>query len=72
MPEIAVIIPTYNRAQMLARALRSVLAQTESDWECVIIDDGSTDDTSAVVESFAEPRFRLLAQANQGPAAARN
>lgn len=72
MPEISVIIPTYNRAQMLARALRSVLAQTEPDWECLIIDDGSTDDTRAVVESFAEPRFRYLSQANQGPAAARN
>jgi glycosyltransferase involved in cell wall biosynthesis len=50
MPFFSVIIPTFNRATILPRALKSILSQSFSDWELIIQDDGSTDDTSAVVK----------------------
>lgn len=71
MPLFSVVIPTYNRRERLARALRSVLAQRFEDFEIVVVDDGSTDGTA---ESLPElgGRLRLLRQANRGPASARN
>lgn len=72
MPEVSVIIPTYNRSCMLAQAMRSVLAQTHRDFELVIVDDGSTDNTRDVVEGFGDPRIRYIWQENQERSAARN
>jgi len=72
MPEVSVIIPTYNRSDMLAQAMRSVLAQTYRDFELVIVDDGSTDNTREVVEGFGDPRIRYVWQENQERSAARN
>jgi glycosyltransferase involved in cell wall biosynthesis len=71
---ITVVVPAYNYAHYLPDALDSVLAQTVSDWECVIVDDGSTDDTAAVAAAYVarDSRFRYLLQDNAGPAAARN
>jgi glycosyltransferase involved in cell wall biosynthesis len=57
-PLVSVVIPTYNRSALLRRALESVRAQTYSNWEAIIVDDHSEDDTLAVVASYAEPRFR--------------
>lgn len=74
-PTVSVIIPTYNRATLLPRAIDSVIAQTYTDWELIIIDDGSTDDTTAVLESYANKlgdRLRVLNQTNTGPCSARN
>lgn len=72
-PKVAVIIPTYNRAHVIARALRSVLNQTYRNLEVIVVDDGSSDDTRSVVESFADPRVRYLRSAtNLGATAARN
>lgn len=72
-PKVAVIIPTYNRAHVIARALRSVLNQTYRNLEVIVVDDGSTDDTQRVVESFADSRVRYLRSAgNRGATAARN
>jgi len=74
-PRVSVIIPFHNAAATLAEAMDSVLAQTVPDWEAVLIDDGSTDDGAAMIQSMArrDPRVRLLRlPANIGTARARN
>lgn len=71
-PQVSVLIPSYNHAHYLVHALQSVISQTYSDWEAIIIDDGSTDDTQHVAAQFADPRIRYIYQENQGLSAARN
>ena len=71
MITVSVIIPTYNRARFLKQALYSVLAQKRIDMEVIVVDDGSTDDTSAVVASCGTP-VTYLYQTNAGVSAARN
>lgn len=71
-PKVSVVIPTYNRAHTLGRALKSVLAQTFQDFEIVVVDDGSNDDPKSVCESFGDPRIHYLRQDNRGGGAARN
>lgn len=71
-PTFSVVICTYNRAELLPRAIDSVLAQTLDDFELVVVDDGSTDATGAVVAAVADPRVRYVHQENQGLSAARN
>lgn len=68
---VCVIIPTYNRAAMLAATLDSVAAQTFQDYEIIVVDDGSEDDTRQVVSTRSE-RIRYIWQPNQGVAEARN
>lgn len=72
MPLVSVILPTYNRARTLERAVRSVLAQTQPDLELLVVDDGSTDHTSQVLAGIHDPRLHVIRQDNRGPAAARN
>lgn len=75
MAEISVIIPTYNRVELLKRALESVLCQRLSPVEIIVVDDGSTDETSAFIADFRTRSIIetvYLQQSNQGPAAARN
>ena len=72
---ISVILPTYNRTAYLERAIGSVLAQRQGCGELIVVDDGSTDDTCALVERLAAAAavpIRLIRQANRGAAAARN
>lgn len=69
---ISFIMPTYNRAYIIREAVESILAQTYSDWELVIVDDGSTDRTKELFEGIGDPRIRYYNQENKGPAAARN
>lgn len=69
---ITVVIPLYNKESSIARALDCVLGQTYSDYELVVVDDGSTDDGAAVVEQYNDPRIRLIKQKNGGVSAARN
>src|ERR1700744_5343730 len=71
-PFFTVIIPVYNRANVLGDAIRSVLGQTCQDFEIVIVDDGSRDDPGAVVATFQDPRLRFVRQENQGGGTARN
>ncbi len=70
-PEISVVIPVYNGASFVGRAIDSALDQTYPPREVLVVDDGSSDDTAKVVSRFPAP-VRLLRQANAGPAAARN
>jgi glycosyltransferase involved in cell wall biosynthesis len=68
-----VITATYNRAETLPRALASLLNQTYTDWECVLVDDGSTDATSDVIADFDDPRIRVCVHpVNRGVSAAKN
>jgi glycosyltransferase involved in cell wall biosynthesis len=71
-PFFSVVIPVYNRADVLGEAIRSVLAQTEQDFEVIVVDDGSTDDPARSLESFDDPRIRFHRQVNRGGGAARN
>ena len=72
-PRVSVIIPTYNRATMLPRAVKSVLAQTYTDLELLIVDDCSADETPEVVAGFVDPRIRSFRHSrNRGLAATRN
>ena len=70
-PLVSVIIPTYNRANDLGRSIDSVLSQTYSDYELIVVDDGSTDATPSLLSTY-DRRLRIIRQNNQGVSAARN
>jgi glycosyltransferase involved in cell wall biosynthesis len=70
-PEVSVIIPTFNRARLLPRAIDSVLAQTCAPDQILVVDDGSTDETRQVLERYGD-RIQALRQENRGAASARN
>lgn len=72
LPSVSVITPTYNRAKTIGKAINSVLAQTHHDWELIIVDDGSTDNTKDIVLAYNDPRIIYVQQQNGGPAKARN
>lgn len=73
LPAVSVIMPIHNRARQVGRAIESVQAQTFTDWELIAVDDGSTDDSAAVVASYGDPRIQLLRlPQNRGGNAARN
>lgn len=68
----SVIIPVYNKARFIQNTLTSVLNQQFSDFEVLVIDDGSTDESCSIIQAFEDPRIRLIKQTNQGVSAARN
>ena len=70
-PQVSVIIPTYNRGWIVGEAVDSVLAQDFTDYELIVVDDGSTDDTEAVLRGYGD-RICILRQQNKGVSAARN
>jgi len=73
LPRCTIILPTHNRAATLPRAVASVIAQNEPDFELIIIEDGSTDETRAWLAALDDPRIRVtLSKRSQGPSAARN
>jgi glycosyltransferase involved in cell wall biosynthesis len=71
-PFFTIVVPTYNRAHLLPRAIESILAQTFQDFEVIIVDDGSTDHTADVVSALGDDRIEYLSQENAGASAARN
>jgi glycosyltransferase involved in cell wall biosynthesis len=71
-PTISVVVPVRNRAELVCQTLDSILAQQWPSLEIIVVDDGSTDDTAAVVSSRYAGRVRLLVQPNAGPSASRN
>lgn len=73
LPLVSIIVPCYNQGEYLKETLESIRCQTYHNWECVIVDDGSTDDTKQVSESFCvDNRFSYHYQSNSGLSAARN
>ena len=74
MRKISVIIPVYNVEKYIGRALDSLLAQTYKNWEAILVDDGSTDDSANIAQCYCDKdkRFIIVRQENQGQAAARN
>lgn len=71
-PKFSIILPTYNRAHLVSTAIESVIAQSVKDWELIVIDDGSTDDTKDIVFSFKDSRIMYGYQENKGRSIARN
>lgn len=71
-PRVSVIMPVYNVETYIAQAIESVLAQSFTDWELLIIDDGGTDRSIDIAAEYCDPRVRILSQRNRGLAGARN
>lgn len=74
---VSIVIPTYNRAHVIEKTLNSVIAQTYTNWECIIVDDGSTDNTIKAIEPYLkkDKRFRFYSRPNnikKGPSTCRN
>jgi glycosyltransferase involved in cell wall biosynthesis len=74
MPKVSIIVPCYNQAQFLDEALQSVLTQTYTNWECIIVNDGSPDHTEEVAKKWVEKdsRFVYIKKENSGVSSARN
>ncbi len=72
MPVVSVIMPVYNVERYVARAIDSVLAQSFGDFELILIDDGGTDNSVAICQSYNDPRVKIFSQVNRGLAGARN
>lgn len=71
-PSVSIITPAYNAEKFIKETIKSVLEQTLSDWELIVIDDGSTDDTAKIVKSFLDSRIIFTQQINAGVSSARN
>jgi glycosyltransferase involved in cell wall biosynthesis/Tfp pilus assembly protein PilF len=71
-PFVSICIPTYNRAPFIEKALQSALAQTHSNFEIVVVDDGSTDNTAEIMSRIRDPRVRFLVKEHSGGPATRN
>lgn len=72
LPLISIMMPAYNAENYIQQSIHSILAQTYQNWELIIVNDGSTDQTGSVIAAYEEPRIKIFTQKNQGEAAARN
>ena len=73
-PELTIVIPVFNAEKYISQTVESILSQTFQDWQLVIVDDGSTDSTSAICQRYAsaDPRIKVVRIDNSGPSAAKN
>ena len=71
-PVVTIVMPTWNRGWVVGAAIRSVQAQTFADWELIVVDDGSTDDTAEIMAAFHDPRIRSVTKTHAGQCRARN
>ena len=72
MPRVSVIMPVFNADKYVAHAIRSILSQTFTEWELIVVNDGSTDNSEEVILSFNDPRIRYFTKENGGVSTARN
>ena len=72
MTKISVILPVFNEEKFIVNAIESVLSQSFSDFELIIVNDGSTDDTLEIINAFEDSRIKVINQSNKGPGASRN
>lgn len=72
MPKVSIIMPTYNKGNIIREAIEPILTQTFTDFELIIVNDGSTDNTGKVVKEYNDSRIRYFEKENRGPASARN
>src|SRR5690242_5923438 len=74
MALVSIVMPAYNRADTIERAIGSIQQQTVGDWQLIVVDDGSKDETASRVEALitSDPRIKLIRQENQGITGARN
>ena len=70
--KVSVVMPTYNGSKFIRRAIESILSQTHANFEFIIVDDGSTDNTAEIIHSFNDDRIKYIHQENKGPASAYN
>lgn len=73
-PKVSIVVPCFNKAQFLKETLESIKHQQFTNWECIIVDDGSTDNSSKIIKEFCteDSRFKMIGQNNQGVSSARN
>jgi len=73
-PQISIIVPVYNVEKYLRQCLDSIITQTFTDWECILVDDGSKDNSGSICDEYAQKdnRFKVIHQVNSGSSAARN
>ena len=74
MSKVSIVVPCFNQETFILDALKSVLAQTYKDWECIIVDDGSTDDSAVIIQNFIQnqTKFTCIKKVNGGVSSARN
>ncbi|MHC5719331.1 MAG: glycosyltransferase family 2 protein, partial [Nostoc sp.] len=74
MPKVSIVTPCYNAEKFIGKAIESLIAQTFTDWEYVVVDDGSTDKSKEIVADYLTiaPRMRLIKQSNSGTCVTRN
>ncbi|MEO1005251.1 MAG: glycosyltransferase family A protein [Cyanobacteria bacterium J06638_38] len=72
MPQISIVVPAYNAAKTITETIESVQRQTINDWELIVVNDGSTDNTLEILKQIVEPRLKIISAPNGGVSAARN
>ena len=72
MTSVSIILPVFNGEKFIKKAIESVLNQSLNDFELIVINDGSTDSTADIINSFEDNRIRIINQSNKGPGQARN